>query len=109
MGSKKGLVEEELSKLIETEEQWAKISGDNCEHDFLHVVEIFSAWCGPSEAINSTLKRLLIEYKGRKIKFFKVRATCPASSRREDSAAAAARRSHATCPRDHPARRWMQS
>jgi len=70
--SKKNLTEEDIATLIETEEGWAKISGDGCEHDKLHVVELFSPWCGSSEAINSTYKRLAIEYKGRKVSFFKM-------------------------------------
>mmetsp|Transcript_1637 Transcript_1637/g.4606 ORF Transcript_1637/g.4606 Transcript_1637/m.4606 type:complete len:138 (+) Transcript_1637:102-515(+) len=72
MGSKKNLVEEDIAKLIETEEQWRKISGDDCEHDMLHVVELFSTWGGPAEAINSTLKRFAVDYKGKKLKFFKM-------------------------------------
>ena len=82
--SKKNLTEEDIATLIETEEGWAKISGDGCEHDKLHVVELFSPWCGSSEAINSTYKRLAIEYKGRKVSFFKVRAPpyCPSKPSR---------------------------
>ena len=75
--SKKNVAEDEVAKPIETEEQWSKISGDACEQDFLHVVELFSGWCGSSEAINSTYKRLAMDYKGRKLKFYKVRcASC---------------------------------
>ena len=60
--------------LIDSEEAWAQVSGEAAEKDFLHIVEVFSGWCGPSEAILSTYKRVSLEYPKRKIRFFKVRA-----------------------------------
>ncbi len=73
--SKKNLVVDDtmIATLIETEEMWATISGEAAEKDFLHVVELFSAWCGPSDAITSTYKRLVMDFNKRKVKFFKVR------------------------------------
>ena len=62
-----------IATLIDNEETWKTISGEAAEKDFLHIVEIYSSWCGASEAINSTLKRLNMELVGRKICFFKVR------------------------------------
>mmetsp|Transcript_51551 Transcript_51551/g.102595 ORF Transcript_51551/g.102595 Transcript_51551/m.102595 type:complete len:138 (-) Transcript_51551:322-735(-) len=64
-----------IATLIDNEETWKTISGEAAEKDFLHVVEIYSSWCGASEAINSTLKRLNMELVGRKIRFFKMEAT----------------------------------
>ena len=66
-----------VATLLETEEQWKKISGEEAEKDFLNVVEVFASWCGPSEAIISTLKRVQMDLPGRKLKFYKVRHTPP--------------------------------
>ena len=71
--SKKKDDEEDIAKLIEDPAQFAKISGNDYEKDMLHVVEIFCTWCGPSDAVKSTYKRLAVELKGRKVKFYKVR------------------------------------
>jgi thiol-disulfide isomerase/thioredoxin len=71
--SKKKDEEEDIAKLIEDPAQFAKISGNDYEKDMLHVVEIFCTWCGPSDAVKSTYKRLAVELKGRKVKFYKVR------------------------------------
>lgn len=64
--------EANLAVLIDNEDTWKQVSGEAAERDFLHVVEVFSTWCGPSEAILSTYKRVQLEYPGRKIRFFKV-------------------------------------
>jgi thiol-disulfide isomerase/thioredoxin len=65
---------EQIAVLLETEEDWARICGDSADKGFLFVVEVFCKWCGPSEAILSTLKRLSVDYKGRKVKFFMIEA-----------------------------------
>ncbi|KOO22578.1 thioredoxin [Chrysochromulina tobinii] len=72
--SKKKDEEEDIAKLIEDPAQFAKISGNDYEKDMLHVVEIFCTWCGPSDAVKSTYKRLAVELKGRKVKFYKMDA-----------------------------------
>lgn len=61
--------------LIEGEEAWKKVCGDGADKDMLFVVEVFCHWCGPSEAIVSTLKRLVMDYNGRKLKFLNMEAT----------------------------------
>ena len=62
-----------VTTLIDSEEAWAQVSGEAAEKDFLHIVEVFSTWCGPSAAILSTYKRVSLEYPNRKMRFFKVR------------------------------------
>ena len=54
---------------VTTEEEWQRISGDTAERDVLFMVEVYAAWCGPSEAITSTFKKLYTDFAGRKIKF----------------------------------------
>ena len=54
------------------EEGWAKISGEAAEKDFLQVVEVFSKWCGPSEAIITTLQRIQRDLPGRRVKFWQI-------------------------------------
>ena len=56
-------------------EKWPTISGDAAERDFLYVVEVFCKWCGPSEAIISTFRRVLMDYSKRKLKFVQIEAT----------------------------------
>ena len=56
-------------------DEWAKISGEGAEKDFLHVVEVYVSWCGPTTAITSTFKKINFNYNQRKIKFFHVRRT----------------------------------
>jgi thiol-disulfide isomerase/thioredoxin len=36
------------------------------------VLEVYSDWCGPSKAINATLKRLYFEHGDRGLKFYTV-------------------------------------
>jgi len=57
---------------LTTEEEWAKVCGDSAEKDVLYFVEVFAAWCGPSDAITSTFRRLKMDLEGRKIKFVQV-------------------------------------
>ena len=54
----------------------------------LHMVEVFASWCGPSEAITSTFKKLYVAYQGRKVKFWQVNAdTAPYLEKYAPSAA----------------------
>ena len=60
---------------ITSEAEWAKVQGEaDFEADMLHMVEVFASWCGPSEAITSTFKKLYVAYQGRKVKFWQVNA-----------------------------------
>ena len=61
--------------LVQLEEEWAKISGEGAEKDVLFFVEVYAAWCGPSDAITSTFRRLKMDYEGRKIKFMQACAS----------------------------------
>lgn len=56
-------------------EKWPTISGEAAERDFLYVVEVFCKWCGPSEAIISTFRRVLLDMGKRKLKFVQIEAT----------------------------------
>jgi thiol-disulfide isomerase/thioredoxin len=56
-------------------EKWPSISGEAAERDFLYVVEVFCKWCGPSEAIISTFRRVLMDYAKRKLRFVQIEAT----------------------------------
>ena len=56
------------------EESWKKICGEEAEKDFLQVVEVYAKWCGPSEAIITTLKRIQMDLPNRKIKFWQIEA-----------------------------------
>ena len=58
-----------LMPAITTEEEWAKVSGDNAEKDVLYFIEVYAAWCGPSDAVISTFRKLKMDYEGRKLKF----------------------------------------
>ena len=58
--------------LLEGDEAWAKVSGEDAEKGYLFVVEVFSKWCGPSEAILSTVKRIGMDFAGRRLKFFQI-------------------------------------
>ena len=58
-----------------TDETWPKISGDDAEKDFLQLVEVYAKWCGPSEAIITTLKRIQLDMPNRKLKFWQIEAT----------------------------------
>mmetsp|Transcript_23409 Transcript_23409/g.40011 ORF Transcript_23409/g.40011 Transcript_23409/m.40011 type:complete len:138 (-) Transcript_23409:274-687(-) len=60
--------------VISTEEEWAKVSGESAEKDMLFMVEVFANWCGPSEAITSTMKKLSGDYNGKKLKFMQINA-----------------------------------
>lgn len=55
-------------------ETWVKISGEEAEKDFLQLVEVYAKWCGPSEAIITTLKRIQLDRPNQKIKFWQVEA-----------------------------------
>lgn len=57
---------------IGTQEEWDKICGDKAEKDCLFLVEVYAAWCGPSNAILSTYKKLRMDFEGRKIKIMQV-------------------------------------
>ena len=57
------------------EETWKNVSGEAAEKDFLSVVEVFAKWCGPCEAIITTLRRIQMDMPNRKIKFFQIEAT----------------------------------
>mmetsp|Transcript_18564 Transcript_18564/g.42728 ORF Transcript_18564/g.42728 Transcript_18564/m.42728 type:complete len:138 (+) Transcript_18564:136-549(+) len=57
---------------ITSEEEWAKVCGEAAEKDCLFFVEVYAAWCGPSDAILSTFRKLRFDYDGRKIKFMQV-------------------------------------
>ena len=59
--------------LISTDEQFAKVYGEAAEKDMLFFCEVFAQWCGPSEAILSTFRRLRMDLEGRKIKFMQAR------------------------------------
>ena len=54
-------------------EEWGKLSGEAAERDYLAIAEVYVTWCGPSEAITSTIKKLQTEYAGRKLKFYSAR------------------------------------
>ena len=56
-------------------EGWAKVCGEEAEKDFLHLIEVYAKWCGPSEAIITTLKRIQLDMPNRKIKFFQIEST----------------------------------
>merc|ERR1740138_432544 len=56
-------------------EAWKTVCGEAAEKDFLFVVEPYSKWCGPSEAIITTLKRISLDMPNRKIKFVQIEAT----------------------------------
>ena len=62
-----------LMPSVTTEEEWAKICGDNAEKDVLYFVEVFAAWCGPTDAVISTFRKLKMDYEGRKLKFAQAR------------------------------------
>lgn len=69
--------------VISTEEEWAKVSGESAEKDMLFMVEVFANWCGPSEAITSTMMKLSGDYNGKKLKFMQARLpACACGSRR---------------------------
>ncbi len=61
--------DEVLQTEITCDEEWAALLGDGATKDMLFVVEVFATWCGPSAAIQSTLKRLTMEYAEKKVKF----------------------------------------
>ena len=79
-------------------EEWGKLSGDAAERDYLAIAEVYVTWCGPSEAITSTIKKLQTEYAGRKLKFYSARRS---SANRAAPTARAAR----SLPFTPPARR----
>lgn len=66
--------EDKLAVLLEGDEGWAKIKGEEAEMGFLLVLEVFSKWCGPSEAIISTVKRISMDFTGRRLKFYQLEA-----------------------------------
>merc|ERR1711907_503716 len=56
------------------QEGWKNVCGEAAEKDFLVVVEVFGKWCGPSEAIITTLKRIQLDMPNRKLKFVQIEA-----------------------------------
>jgi hypothetical protein len=63
----------DIVKVLTTEEEFATVCGDKAIGDCLFMVQVHASWCGPSEAVVSTVKRLSIEYSGRKLKFMQAR------------------------------------
>ncbi|KAJ1617069.1 hypothetical protein T492DRAFT_1152100 [Pavlovales sp. CCMP2436] len=59
---------------LETTAEWEAHTEAAAPKDWLYVVEIYAMWCGPTEAIHSTLKKLNVDYMGRRLKFFLVSA-----------------------------------
>ena len=57
------------------QEKWPTICGEEAEPNFLVVLEPFNKWCGPSEAILSTLARINRDLPHRRIKFMQMEAT----------------------------------
>lgn len=66
--------EDKIAVLLEGDDAWSKISGEEAEAGFLLVVEVFSKWCGPSEAIISTVKRISMDFAKRRLKFYQIEA-----------------------------------
>merc|ERR1719271_2211945 len=54
---------------IATLDEWDTVAGKSAEKDMLFVVEVYAKWCGPSDAVIQTVRRLQVEYAGRKLKF----------------------------------------
>ena len=65
---------ETIAKELDAE-TWLNVCGEEAEKDFLFVVEVYAKWCGPSEAIIMTLKRIQMELSKRKVKFAQIEAT----------------------------------
>ena len=63
---------EELLKTIETGDELLKIYGDDFQRDMLFVIEIFAAWCGPSQAALSTYRKIKDSNEQKKFKLCKV-------------------------------------
>ena len=74
---------EMLATAISSTQEWEKISGETADKDFLFIVEIYVTWCGPCEAIVSSVKKMMTANIGRKLKFHTVP---PASLARAASA-----------------------
>ena len=53
-------------------DEWAAVAGPSATKDCLFVVEVYAGWCGPTDAITQTARRLQIENAGRKLKFVQV-------------------------------------
>lgn len=58
---------------IDTLPDWELHTEANAAKDWLYVVEVFATWCGPTDAIQSTVKKLHTDYLGRRLKFLQVR------------------------------------
>ena len=56
--------------LIDNLDEWAKISGEKAAKDMLAVVELFTEWCGPTQAIVAARNKMAKTYTGRKIEFY---------------------------------------
>merc|ERR1712146_662601 len=66
---------------IDTVEEWNVTCGENAAKDMLFVVEVYAAWCGPSQAVLSTYKKIKDNNEAKKFKLCKVCADlCPDSS-----------------------------
>jgi len=63
---------DELQKSIETVDEWLHIAGDEPQKDMLFVVEVYAAWCGPSQAAISTYKKIKDANEQKKFKLCKV-------------------------------------
>jgi len=62
---------ESLLTKVGDPDEFAKLYGETADKDILFVVEAYEKWCGPTDAILSTVKTMVQDtYEGRKIKFF---------------------------------------
>ena len=67
------VIEGPTMTVLTTDEEWATVHGDDCSDavkGWLCVVEIFADWCGPSDAVLSTVKNNHVKMMGRKIKWY---------------------------------------
>lgn len=49
---------DEVVKVLETPEEWQAIAGEEPVRDMLYVIEVYAAWCGPSQAAMSTYRKI---------------------------------------------------
>ena len=72
MGSKAPPNADDILVVVETPEKWGTICGDAAQKDMLFVVEVYAAWCGPSQAAISTYKKIKDANEAKKFKLCKV-------------------------------------